>query len=91
MQRYPEVLEYYYSLVHMTLPDEDDIAVRDPPLSALSGARRQRQRERATIEEARARGRETSGSSRRPGRGVPWASHAPDYGYNYTSPASPAY
>lgn len=79
MQRYPEVLEYFYSLVEMSLPSDDDVAVRDPPLSALSGARKQRQRERATIEEARAR---TPGSSRRPGRGVPWASS----GYTYAGP-----
>jgi hypothetical protein len=85
VQRYPEVLEYFYSLVHMSLPDEDDVAVKDPPLSALSGARK-RQRERATIEEARARGRETP-SSRRPGRGVPWAGQAPGSGYTYASPA----
>jgi hypothetical protein len=74
VQRYPEVLEYFYSLV-------DDMAVRDPPLSALSGARKQRQR--ATIEEARAR---TPGSSRRPGRGVPWASQGTGSGYTYAGP-----
>jgi len=85
VQRYPEVLEYFYSLVEMSLPSEDDIAVRDPPLSALSGARKQRQRERATIEEARARGRETPGW-RRPGRGVPWASQGTGSGYAYAGP-----
>lgn len=39
VQRYPEVLEYFYSLVTFTLPRDDDSAVKDPPLSALSGAR----------------------------------------------------
>lgn len=90
MQRYPEVLEYFYSLVEMSLPNDDDVAVRDPPLSALSGARKQRQRERATIEEVRARGRETPGSSRRPGRGMPWASQGTGTGSGYAY-AGPAY
>ncbi|KAL1893177.1 hypothetical protein Sste5346_006609 [Sporothrix stenoceras] len=40
VQRYPEVLEYYYSLVNLTLPADDDPNVRDPPLSALSGSRK---------------------------------------------------
>jgi hypothetical protein len=39
VQRYPEVLEYFYSLVTFTLPRDDDAAVKDPPLSALTGAR----------------------------------------------------
>lgn len=82
MQRYPEVLEYFYSLVEMSLPSDEDVAVRDPPLSALSGARK-RHRERATIEESRSR---TPGS-RRPGRGVPWASQGTGSGYTYAGPA----
>ena len=40
VQRYPEVLEYFYSLVELTLPDDDEAAVKDPPLSALSGSRK---------------------------------------------------
>ncbi|CAK7227395.1 hypothetical protein SCUCBS95973_006528 [Sporothrix curviconia] len=40
VQRYPEVLEYYYSLVSLNLPSDDDPNVRDPPLSALSGNRK---------------------------------------------------
>lgn len=40
VQRYPEVLEYFYSLVELTLPDDDEPAVKDPPLSALSGSRK---------------------------------------------------
>lgn len=38
VQRYPEVLEYFYSLVEIRLPDDGDSRVSDPPLSALSGA-----------------------------------------------------
>jgi hypothetical protein len=68
----------------MSLPSEDDVTVRDPPLSALSGARKQRQRERATIEEARAR---TPGLSRRPGRAMPWASQGTGSGYTYAGHA----
>ena len=40
VQRYPEVLEYFFGLVDLTLPSDDDPAVRDPPLSALSGQHR---------------------------------------------------
>ncbi len=40
VQRYPEVLEYYYSLVDLVLPADNDPVVRDPPLSALSGSRK---------------------------------------------------
>lgn len=40
VQRYPEVLEYFYSLVELQLPSEGDSRVSDPPLSALSGAAR---------------------------------------------------
>jgi len=37
VQRYPEVLEYFYSLVNWRLPSDEDGAVRDPPMSALTG------------------------------------------------------
>ncbi|KND88738.1 hypothetical protein TOPH_06586 [Tolypocladium ophioglossoides CBS 100239] len=40
VQRYPEVLEYYYGLVELTLPADDEPAVKDPPLSALNGHHR---------------------------------------------------
>ncbi|KAF3768022.1 hypothetical protein M406DRAFT_253713 [Cryphonectria parasitica EP155] len=39
VQRYPEVLQYFYSLVEFTLPADDEPGVRDPPLSALGGSR----------------------------------------------------
>lgn len=44
VQRYPEVLEYFYSLVELTLPDDNEPAVKDPPLSALSGSRKAQRR-----------------------------------------------
>ncbi|TVY88482.1 hypothetical protein LAWI1_G004550, partial [Lachnellula willkommii] len=37
VQRYPEVLEYFYGLVRLDLPGDDEPGVRDPPLSALGG------------------------------------------------------
>ena len=49
VQRYPEVLEYYYGLVELQLPSDDDPKVRDPPLSALSGSRKARRPAPATI------------------------------------------
>jgi hypothetical protein len=49
VQRYPEVLEYFYSLVELTLPGEDEPAVKDPPLSALNGQRKVGRRQSASI------------------------------------------
>ena len=46
MQRYPEVLEYFYGLVDLNLPSDDEPGVRDPPLSALGGVAVGRERER---------------------------------------------
>jgi hypothetical protein len=40
VQRYPEVLEYFFSQVDITLPPDDDPVVKDPPLSALNGSRK---------------------------------------------------
>ncbi|OLN88256.1 hypothetical protein CCHL11_00405 [Colletotrichum chlorophyti] len=40
VQRYPEVLEYFFSLVDLTVPPDDDPHVKDPPLSALNGSRK---------------------------------------------------
>ncbi|KAK6194211.1 hypothetical protein LQW54_011671 [Pestalotiopsis sp. IQ-011] len=47
VQRYPEVLEYFYSLVDLSLPADDDAAVKDPPLSALNGVRKTNRRSMA--------------------------------------------
>lgn len=44
VQRYPEVLEYFFGLVELTLPAEDEPAVKDPPLSALNGYRKANRR-----------------------------------------------
>ncbi|EPE31121.1 hypothetical protein GLAREA_04088 [Glarea lozoyensis ATCC 20868] len=44
VQRYPEVLEYFYGLVDLNLPSDDDPGVRDPPLSALGGGASGRER-----------------------------------------------
>ncbi|GAP82617.2 putative serine threonine protein phosphatase [Rosellinia necatrix] len=49
VQRYPEVLEYFFTLVELNLPAEDDPAVKDPPLSALNGAARKGHRRSSTI------------------------------------------
>lgn len=45
VNRYPEVLEYYYSLVNFKMPDDRDPAVCDPTLAALAGAAAPRMRE----------------------------------------------
>jgi hypothetical protein len=64
VQRYPEVLEYFYGLVDLNLPGDDEPGVRDPPLSALGGVgvgrereRKVRLREPSEIEERRRRSR----------------------------------
>lgn len=64
VQRYPEVLEYFYGLVDLNLPGDDEPGVRDPPLSALGGVSVGRERERkvrlrepSEIEERRRRRR----------------------------------
>ncbi|KXJ85528.1 hypothetical protein Micbo1qcDRAFT_112575, partial [Microdochium bolleyi] len=44
VQRYPEVLEYFYSLVSLSLPPDSDPSIKDPPLSAPSGGSRKAQR-----------------------------------------------
>jgi hypothetical protein len=70
VQRYPEVLEYYYSLVQLALPDDRDPAIRDPPLSALAGVNRRPQRPLTDVDKG------MGGRSIRPPRAEP-ASHAP--------------
>jgi hypothetical protein len=44
VQRYPEVLEYFFSLVELTLPSDDDPTVKDPPLSGINGHRKPQRR-----------------------------------------------
>lgn len=72
VQKYPEVLEYYFSLVTLQLPRDEDPAVRDPPLSALTGAQmpvrprtREMAREREIVRD-RAERSGTPGGGRRP-------------------------
>ncbi|KAI0022741.1 hypothetical protein F4780DRAFT_165591 [Xylariomycetidae sp. FL0641] len=48
VQRYPEVLEYFFSQVEMSLPDNEDPAVKDPPLSALTGGSHRKATRRAS-------------------------------------------
>lgn len=40
--RYPEVLDYFFSLVKVRYPSDADPRVRDPPLSAMQGVVRRR-------------------------------------------------
>lgn len=44
VQRYPEVLEYFYGLVELTLPANDEPAVKEPPLGTLTGHRKAQRR-----------------------------------------------
>ncbi|KAK2626331.1 hypothetical protein QTJ16_004593 [Diplocarpon rosae] len=71
VQRYPEVLEYFYGMVGLSLPGDDEPGVRDPPLSALGGVgvgrereRKVRLREPSEIEERRAEDRRRRRRSR---------------------------
>ena len=103
VQRYPEVLEYFYGLVELSLPGEEDSCVRDPPLSALGGGKRVRVREGEGRERRRSRvivgGPPGGGGGRdrdrdrgdREGRGRPGVQFAPmpASGFGYVQP--PAY
>ncbi|KAL2889596.1 hypothetical protein HOO65_020138 [Ceratocystis lukuohia] len=40
VQRYPEVLEYFFGLVELTLPGDAEPGVKDPPSNALTGGRK---------------------------------------------------
>jgi hypothetical protein len=42
VRRYPEVLEYFYGLVELGLPADDEPFVKDPPLSALGSRKTHR-------------------------------------------------
>jgi len=84
VQRYPEVLEYFYGLVDLNLPSDEEPAVKDPPLSALSGgARKVRQREvegrRRVADRSRRPGVPPTSGGRRPG--TAYAPAPPVYGY----------
>ncbi|KAJ2905431.1 hypothetical protein MKZ38_005529 [Zalerion maritima] len=47
VQRYPEVLEYFFSLVEVTLPTENDPSVKDLPLGTLPIPRKVTRRSRS--------------------------------------------
>lgn len=49
---YPPTLEYFYSLVELTLPDDNHPAVKDPPLSAFRGSRKAARRGSSTTTDA---------------------------------------
>lgn len=49
VQRYPEVLEYFYNLVTLTLPAEDEPAVREPTFGALARKQRKQRSGRASV------------------------------------------
>jgi hypothetical protein len=95
VQRYPEVLEYFYGLVELSLPGEEESCVRDPPLSALGGGRGKvrlrevvvdRDRDRERGERRRSRSRIDGGRERRR-EGRPGVAFAPmPAGYGYVQP-----
>jgi hypothetical protein len=86
VQRYPEVLEYFYGLVELSLPGEEESCVRDPPLSALGGGKRgARLREGGERERRRSRIGGGGGGRERDGR-RPGVAFAPVPGYGYVQP-----
>lgn len=53
VQRYPEVLEYYYGLVDLSLPGDDEPQVSDPPMSALAGGKQRVRLRQPSVEKRR--------------------------------------
>lgn len=94
VQRYPEVLEYFYGLVDLSLPSDSEPGVRDPPLSALSGGKgRVRVRSRVRVSGEGRRRRVEGGRERERGERVveregrrPGVAFAPMPGYGYVQP-----
>jgi hypothetical protein len=89
VQRYPEVLEYFYGLVTLDLPGDDEPGVRDPPLSALGGGMGRKVRVREPVDGGRRRRREERERPvappppplRVPSRGGVGFAPPPGYGY----------
>lgn len=92
VQRYPEVLEYFYGLVELTLPPDDDPNVRDPPLSALSGSRKAARRQGAATIASGGYGheRELRGRTPPPPDRMERRTPAPRGGRAYRAPPPPA-
>ena len=95
MQRYPEVLEYFYGLVRLDLPGDEEPGVRDPPLSALGGGAAFGGGRKVRMQEPRERDRRERRRSvvpapmpqpppRAPSR--PQTAFAPMQGYGYVPP-----
>jgi len=57
VQRYPEVLDYYYGLVDLSLPADDEREVNDPPMSALIGGKQRVRLRQPSTERKRRRSR----------------------------------
>ncbi|EMR64220.1 hypothetical protein UCREL1_8822 [Eutypa lata UCREL1] len=70
VQRYPEVLEYFYGLVDLNLPADDEPAVKDPPLSALNGYRKTSRRTSIANESYHERERDRHLPTRTPPPGI---------------------
>lgn len=97
VQRYPEVLEYFYGLVELSLPGEEEPCVRDPPLSALGGGKRirvrdgdggregGRERRRSRVVVSAPGGGRDRGEREREGR-RPGVAFAPVPGFGYVQP-----
>jgi hypothetical protein len=92
VQRYPEVLDYYYGLVDLSLPADDEREVFDPPMSALMGGKqrvrlrqpsteRKRRRSRVSIEPIPDVERRREGRRQGVSFAMPSYSYVPAQGY----------
>jgi len=89
VQRYPEVLEYFYGLVDLSLPSDDEPRVSDPPLSALGGGKMGRRRSigrGAGGRRVRVVEEESMSRVGRAGRRAVQFAPAPGSGYGYVQP-----
>lgn len=83
VQRYPEVLEYFYGLVDLSLPGDDEPRVSDPPLSALGGGKGRVRVRSVSVGRrgGRRERREERGGRERERHRVQFAPPTPGYGY----------
>lgn len=90
VQRYPEVLDYFFSVVHLSVPADNDPAVRNPPYTKLGTLRTASRRRPVTTSEPRPPQFPIPGSTRAaPPLAVPLSQQQPPP-WHQTPPPTPS-